>query len=129
MLIQVPALALRPFSPQIHCTCLLPILSTSTPSRRTILERFFGRNKKKREILDPLDPKFRKGAGAKAKPPPQEMPKQGDIAPGSIIDDEPAPRATTTPTPRQEPLAVIRTPWLRLWTLSPETEGGGRGRW
>ena len=103
------AIALRSFNPQTHCTCLLPAISTSLQFQRTILDRFFGRRKEKkeREILDPLDPKFLKRS--KPTPPSQPRPQQGDIAPGSIIDDEPslpAGEAPATEAARLDPAVL-----------------------
>ncbi|KAL8785756.1 MAG: hypothetical protein Q9195_008499 [Heterodermia aff. obscurata] len=91
------AFALRPSNPQICHTC-----RHSLQIRHIALfDRIFRRKKAQKEPLPPiLDPSSPEYLRQKPDAPP-EMPKSGDLAPGSILEDEVKPPAgTTQPTPR-----------------------------
>lgn len=114
------AVALRPFNNPTHCTCFFPLLLHSNQSRRTILERFFGRDKKKRETLDPENFEYPKDPRTPA--PDQQPPKKGDLAPGSVIDDEETgpdlkarkiPRDPKTMAAALDPIPTSRKRWER----------------
>lgn len=85
------ATALKPFHPHPHH--LLPSITLTVATRRTILERFLGRKKPAKEFLDPSNPDL-----LKPKPPGPEnnLPKRGDLDSSSIFD-EAAPKAEDVP--------------------------------
>ena len=113
----IEVLFLRPLTPQICSTCrnALQIRHAS------FLDRLFLRGKSKEKqstaILDPLSPDF-----LKRKPPtPQEAPKLGKLAPGSILEDadDPAPGTIDTTSRTTTTGGVKRDPKVMAAVLDP----------
>lgn len=110
------ATALKPFAPIPHP--LLPFITLTFATRRTLLERFLGRKKPAKEFLDPSDPNL-----LKQKPPGAEgtpIPKRGDLDSSSIFD-EAAPKA------KDVPQALYRDPISMAAALDPKPMA--RKRW
>ncbi|KAL8934884.1 MAG: hypothetical protein Q9211_004997 [Gyalolechia sp. 1 TL-2023] len=88
--------------------------------------------RKKQNILDPLDPNFlkRKPTGFSRSSSPEELPRQGDLAPSSIFDEgggrkESAPGSP--PRPEHQSRPSNRDPAVLAAALDPNPEA--RQRW
>ena len=95
------ATTLKPRTTHSH---LLPSITRPLTPKRTILERFLGRQKKKGDFLDPSDPNFLKKPSTSAEQQ-QQMPKRGDL--DSSIFDDVAPKISDIPlTSRRDPTTM-----------------------
>ena len=82
-----PGLALRPLAPSVCYLCHLSLQKRHVSFLDRIFRRGTSKEKKAGSILDPSSPEF-----LKRRPPPpptpQAPPKPGELAPGSILEDE-----------------------------------------
>ncbi|KAL8713769.1 MAG: hypothetical protein Q9220_002296 [cf. Caloplaca sp. 1 TL-2023] len=81
--------------------------------------------RKKRDILDPLDPDFLKRKPTGLNQTPQALPKQGDLAPTSIFDD--GETKSKSPQGQQTDARSPRDPTILAAALDPNPEQ--RQRW
>lgn len=97
--------------------------------RRTAITDFLKnpfRSRRRRQILDPKSPEFRKLAEAKKAKEEKERsqtPKPGGLAPGSIFDTP----ASPTTDPQQEEVRILRDPKSMAAALDPTPRA--RARW
>ncbi|KAL8846142.1 MAG: hypothetical protein Q9221_008746 [Calogaya cf. arnoldii] len=85
------------------------------------------RPRKQVDVLDPLDKDFLKRKPTAASQGPQQIPKQGDLAPSSIFDEGDSQKKPAEGSQPDQPRASPRDPAILAAALDPNPEA--RRRW